>query len=104
MRDKFDSANCSKYLKALADPERLKIVQCLQDGPKPVGEISRQLELPIAGVSHHLKQLRHAGLVRNQKQGRFVIYELEPAIIADRGVGGLKVLDFRCCRVELGKK
>jgi len=104
MQDKLDSARCSKFLKALAEPERLKIVQCLQSGRKSVGEISREVGATLANVSHHLKQLRAAGLVGGQKQGRFVFYELAPEILRKSGTRAPNTLDFRCCRIELGGK
>ena len=40
MRDQLRSRQCAQRLKALSEPQRLKIVQCLQDGPKNVGELS----------------------------------------------------------------
>jgi ArsR family transcriptional regulator len=102
MQDKLDSANCSKYLKALAEPERLKLVQCLQGGPKSVGELSREIGSTLAYASLHLKQLRAAGLVRGHKKGRFVFYELAPKILRKSGADAPNTLDFRCCRIELG--
>ena len=103
MRDRLNSGKCSKYLKALADPERLKIVQCLQAGPRPVGEITRDLGSVVANVSHHLKLLREAGVVTSEKRGRFVIYKLSPEILGHDAKSPLNVLDFGCCRIELGK-
>lgn len=104
MQDKLNSAECSKYLKALADPERLKIVQSLQGGPRSVGQICRQLNAPVGNVSHHLKQLRIAGLVQSRKKGRFVEYSLDPDLASTAGKNPLNVLEFGCCRIELGKK
>ena len=99
MKDRLHSGRCSQFLKALADSERLKIVQCLQSGPKAVNEISRELGAPLANVSHHLGLLRGAGLVSTEKRGRFVIYSLQSKLLRDQG----QVLDFGCCRIELGK-
>jgi len=104
MRDKLNSAECSKYLRALADPERLKIVQCLQDGPKTVGEIRAQLGAQLANVSHHLKQLRIAGVASAHKRGRFVVYSLAPNLLPNSNKHPLNVLEFGCCRIELGQK
>ena len=104
MQDKLNSAEYSKYLKALADPERLKIVQSLQGGPRSVGQICRQLNAPVGNVSHHLKQLRISGLVQSRKKGRFVEYSLDPALTTTTGKNPLNVLEFGCCRIELGKK
>jgi ArsR family transcriptional regulator, nickel/cobalt-responsive transcriptional repressor len=104
MHDPLRSAECSKFLKALGDPDRLKIVQCLRDGPKAVGEISRELDAPLANVSHHVRLLREAGVVRNGKRGRFVIYSLDPEVLRREPRTVLDVLDFGCCRVELGRR
>src|ERR1700722_13722032 len=104
MRDKLNSDRCAEYLKALADTDRLRIVQCLQKGPRPVGEICRELNAAIANISHHLKQLRQAGLVQSHKAGRQMIYSLSPDI-AGKAMNpmGLNVLEFGCCRIELGR-
>src|SRR5262249_26656489 len=102
MKDKLQSEDCARFLKALADPERLKIIQCLQGGPKNVTQIAQLLDEDIANVSHHLGVLRNAGLVNDQKQGKFVLYSLPPERVqASRGG---EVLDLGCCRLELGQK
>jgi ArsR family transcriptional regulator len=102
MQDRLHSTECARVLKALADPERLKIVQCLQTGPKNVGEVSALLGQELANVSHHLGVLRHAGLVRDEKQGKYVVYSLHPDVFKprDKGKAG-DVLDLGCCRLEL---
>jgi ArsR family transcriptional regulator, nickel/cobalt-responsive transcriptional repressor len=103
MRDRLHSAECSRYLKAVADPDRLKIIQCLQNGPKSVGQISRTLGAAIANISHHLGSLRSAGLVTSEKRGRFVLYTLAPDILRHSSRSTLNILDFGCCRLELGR-
>jgi DNA-binding transcriptional ArsR family regulator len=97
LRDRLKSQQCSKFLKAVADPDRLKIIQCLQGGPKTVSEISRTLDSAIANISHHLGSLRSAGVVTSRKKGRFVVYTLAPEILQKGS------LDFGCCRLQLGK-
>lgn len=104
MRDHLRSHQCADYLKAVADPERLKIIQCLQEGPKSVGEICRALKVAIANASHHLRLLKAAGLVAREKKGRFVIYSLERRLLKDAADAPQSVLDFGCCRLELGEK
>lgn len=104
MRDELNSHQCAKYLKALADPERLRIVQCLRAGPLPVSDISDQLGSPMQNVSHHLKQLRVAGLVTSRRSGRQIIYTLAPRFTAKAPGTSLNVLEFGCCRVELTRK
>lgn len=104
MRDQLQSDKCSGYLKALADADRLKIVQCLADGDKSVGEVSKAVEIPLANASHHLILLKNAGLVTAEKRGRFVHYALAPKFRKSGTASSLNVLDFGCCRIELGKK
>ena len=104
MRDQLNSGQCARFLRALADPERLKIVQSLGGGPRTVSEICGQLESPLANVSHHLKQLRLAGLVRGHKKGRHILYCLAPDILGRVEGQRLNVLDFGCCRIELGRR
>lgn len=102
MHDPLQSNLCSKYLKAVAEPDRLRIVQCLRDGPKSVGDLAALLGTPVVNTSHHLKLLRRAGLVVPTKQGRFVIYALAPKFAKPTSAGpSLNVLDFGCCRIEL---
>ena len=94
---------CAKRLKALADPKRLRIVACLFEGPKNVGDLAAELEDEIVLVSHHLGVLRNAGLVQSHKSGRFVEYALHPDVVrvAKRSEQP-KFIDLGCCRLDLG--
>jgi ArsR family transcriptional regulator len=85
-------------LKALADPDRLKIIQCLQSGPKNVSQLSALIRRELVNVSHHLSVLRHAQLVRAARRGNFVEYSLHSALnpANQKGEG----LDLGCCRIE----
>ena len=110
MRDRLQSKECARILKAVADPDRLKIIQCLQNGSLHVSQIAQALKADIANVSHHLGVLRNAGLVVDEKQGKFVSYSLNPekfapAPKAAKGPkgGSLDVIDLGCCRLELGE-
>ena len=82
MQDPLSSKECAERLKALADAERLRIVQTLRGGPKNVGEIASELKAEIANVSHHLQILKREAIVETEKQGRFVIYRLHPDVFA----------------------
>ncbi len=105
MRDALRSSACARYLRALADPDRLKIVQCLQNGPKNVSEVAALLREDLANVSHHLRVLRHAGLVRDEKQGKYVVYSLHPEVFRPSDDGqGADTLELGCCRLELGRR
>lgn len=102
MEDALDADRCARLLKAIADRERLRIVQCLRDGPKNVGEIADLLEVEVVNVSHHLGVLRQAGVVLDQRQGRFIVYRLHPDVFHDSPKPGENAqLDFGCCRLDL---
>jgi ArsR family transcriptional regulator len=99
MRDKLRSDECARSLKAIGDPERLKIIQCLQPGPRNVSELAALLHAELANVSHHLRVLRDAGLVVDHKQGKFVVYALNPDVF--KPGQAVDALDLGCCRLEL---
>src|SRR5437763_14792229 len=86
-------------LKAVADPDRLKIVESLRNGPKNVTELAKILRAEIVNVSHHLGVLRRRKIVSFQKKGRFVHYTLNPDVyeVSDRG----ETLCLGNCRLEI---
>jgi ArsR family transcriptional regulator len=66
-----------KQYKALADTNRLRILVVLERGPLNVSEISSVLRLEQSNVSHHLKVLLEAGLVRKEGRAGWVYYRLD---------------------------
>ena len=66
------------FHKALADVNRLRIVQRLAAGPISVSELIEHVGLSQPLVSHHLKRLRVAGLVATRRVGRETICTLRP--------------------------
>jgi DNA-binding transcriptional ArsR family regulator len=102
MQTESDYESCAARLKALADPDRLQIVNCLLRGEKTVSGLADELGEPIDKISHHLGVLRAAQLVRTRRQGKFVVYSVPPEIAA-AGLpqSGLKTLDLGCCQLEL---
>lgn len=98
--DTSDAIVCANYLKALGDPYRLQIARALQNGPMSVSDLALLLELEIANVSHHLRVMFHAGLVKTEREGRFIYYHLNQDFLSS---GKLKQsLDFGCCKIDLG--
>ena len=63
---------------ALAEPNRLRIVDLLREGPSHVGELVVRLQLKQPLVSSHLKVLSRVGLVRVQPVAQRRIYTLRP--------------------------
>lgn len=102
-KDPLDPNRCAKLLAALAAPERLKIVRFLAGGTHTVTEIVDMLRIAAVNVSHHLTVLKHAGLIRGVKRGRFVDYSLKPGVLEDAVEAGVpkEALDLGCCRLEL---
>ncbi|TKI55156.1 winged helix-turn-helix transcriptional regulator [Brevibacillus antibioticus] len=65
-------------LSALAEPNRMKIVELLRDGPLTVGEIADQLGLRQPQASKHLKVLSDNGIVDMKAEANRRIYKLRP--------------------------
>src|SRR6476469_2049766 len=64
---------------AIADPVRREILELLNIGAEPAGEIARRFTISRPAVSRHLRVLREAGLVRDALVGRQRLYCIEPA-------------------------
>ncbi len=62
--------------KVLADENRLRIIQSLSAGRKPVTHLVEELGISQPLVSHHLKELKRSLLVAVERRGPFVYYEL----------------------------
>lgn len=65
-----------KVMKALSDPNRVKIVKMLQHKTMCVCEMREALQIAQPSVSKHLRILEEAGLVANRKEGQWVNYYL----------------------------
>jgi ArsR family transcriptional regulator len=67
-------------LKALADPNRLRIFKLLMHGDSCNGELNERLGLPPNLLSHHLRVLREAGLIRSRHDtldARWIYYSVD---------------------------
>lgn len=71
-------ARAAQVAAALAEPHRLSLLMLLRVRPACVCELVDLLPLSQPAVSQHLRRLREAGLVQEQKQGRWVVYALTP--------------------------
>ncbi len=67
--------------KALSDPTRREILHILRDGAKTAGEIGSHFTMTGATMSHHLAVLREAGLVTDDKRGKWIYYELNLSVL-----------------------
>lgn len=71
----------AETFRLLGDPTRLRILYSCAEGPLAVGEITERLGLSQTLVSHHLRLLRGARLVRRERKGRQMFYDLADAHI-----------------------
>lgn len=90
------ASRCARKLAALAEPTRLAVLRALLDSPRRVGELAEGLDVEQSLLSHHLRSLRDAGLVRSVRQGKGVLYHLAPDVGLCRPRDGL---DLGCCEV-----
>ncbi len=91
-----DALAVAMRLKALADPMRVKIMSLLfssRPGEETSGELAGALDLSESTVSHHLGQLRKAGLVISDRRGINVFHRVKPEALQALCV----VLDPDCC-------
>ena len=73
---RYQMKNFIKVMKALSDPNRLKIVKMLQHKTMCVCEMQAALQISQPAVSKHLRLLEEAGLVSFTKDGLWVDYHL----------------------------
>ncbi len=76
-------AKVAQRFKALGEPARLRLVQCLMEGEKSVGVLVKEADLNQANASRHLHSLVEAGLLARRKEGNFVYYRIrDPSVFA----------------------
>ena len=63
---------------ALADPTRRAVLDLLRRGSQPAGQIASAFPVSRPAISKHLRLLRRAHLVREHREGRHRVYELNP--------------------------
>ena len=69
--------------RSLSDENRLRIIICVSNGKKSVSGIVEELGLSQPLVSHHLKELKRSLLVKIERNGPFIYYELVDSRILD---------------------
>ena len=87
---------CAARFKALSNPHRLflcnRLMSCCASGPVCstdettrycVGELGEGMDIAPSTVSHHLKELKQAGLIRMERQGQSVHCWVEPDVLSE---------------------
>ena len=72
------SAVDRSVFRAIADPTRRAILDRLRAGPAPVNELASHFQQSRPAISKHLRILREARIVSEQRHGRERLYRLEP--------------------------
>jgi ArsR family transcriptional regulator len=91
-----DVERYSEIFKALSNPHRLKIflrlVSCCAPGTvwtleaqesASVGDLAKDLDIVPSTVSHHIKELRHAGLIKMRRAGQKIECWVDPDVIKE---------------------
>lgn len=70
-------------LQALADPTRREILKLLKYSRLSAGEISDHFSVSGAAISRHLSVLKEADLIRDEREGKFIYYELNASVLEE---------------------
>lgn len=82
MNDSLNNVSLEKLnsladlFKIFGDLTRLRIMKVLFNGPLSVGEIAKHLDMSQSAISHQLKYLKDANLVKAERNGKSIFYEL----------------------------
>ena len=76
------NTNLQLRVQVLGDPTRMAIFERLARGPLSVGEIAKGLPVTRPAVSQHLKVLKDAGLVTDERAANRRLYQIDPAGVA----------------------
>jgi len=70
-------------LQALADHTRREILNLLKQSRMSAGEISNHFSISGAAVSRHLSVLKEADLIRDEREGKYIYYELNATVLEE---------------------
>jgi ArsR family transcriptional regulator, arsenate/arsenite/antimonite-responsive transcriptional repressor len=79
----IDQDKVTRFLTALGDPIRLRILFVLKGDRLNVGDIAQQFDLSRPAISHHLRVLRDAGILRSKKEGQEIFYFVDKPYLVD---------------------
>ena len=70
-------------LRALSDPIRREILNLLKSGQLSAGEITEHFDVTAASISRHLSVLKEADLIRDQRKGKFIYYDMNTSVLEE---------------------
>lgn len=72
----------AELFRTLGHPVRIRVLELLQDGPRPVHDLLAEIDVEPSNLSQQLSVLRRAGLVSSSREGATVMYTLSTADVA----------------------
>jgi DNA-binding transcriptional ArsR family regulator len=72
-----------QVFRALADPNRRRILTILKKGSRSAGEIAARFPISMASLSHHYGVLKAADLIRSERRGQQILYSLNTTVFED---------------------
>ena len=76
-----EAVGIQKTMKAVSDPTRRAILDLLKRRSMAAGEIAAQFSMSMPAISKHLAVLKEAELIRDRREGKYVIYELNASVL-----------------------
>ncbi|WP_440100150.1 ArsR/SmtB family transcription factor [Streptosporangium sp. H16] len=73
----------AELFRLLGHPVRIRVLELLQDGPRPVRDLLAAIEVEPTGLSQHLAVLRRSGMVTAHRDGSTVVYALAGGDVAE---------------------
>ena len=70
-------------MKALSDATRREILELLKERKMSAGEICEKFDITDAAISRHLSVLKDADLVRDEREGKYIYYELNASVLEE---------------------
>ena len=68
-------------MKAISDPTRRTILNLLKKNRLSAGEIALHFDMSLPAVSKHLSVLKEADLIRDNREGKYIFYELNASVL-----------------------
>jgi ArsR family transcriptional regulator len=82
----------AELFRTLGHPVRIRVLELLQDGARPVHELLSEIDVEPSNLSQQLAVLRRAGLVRSSRDGATVLYALATPSVAELLLDGRRIL------------
>lgn len=83
LNERGEGMGIQNTMKALSDPIRREILNLLKNGKMTAGEIVEQFDVTGASISRHLSVLKEADLIRDERDGKYIIYELNASVLEE---------------------